>query len=292
MIDVATVGIAQWLPAPGRPEENLDSALHFIAELAGCDLVVLPELWPCGYDPRSLAVDARSSAEPLDGRRSQALGAAARAASTWLAAGSVPELAGGELFNTALLFSPDGTLRGRHRKAHLYSSTGEDRAFSAGTSLTACETEQFGCVGLVVCFDGDFPEVARTLRLRGARVILHVSAYEHSAEAWWDRLYPAYAMANGQWWIMANQCGSHGGDTLLGGSKIVSPLGEVAAQAVRTVPGKTPPPDLLVAEIRLREGLERAERELGALLGERRPALYGDVSAESSSGSQADRSFG
>lgn len=280
MIDVATVGIAQWLPRPGRREENLESALQFVEELGDCDLVVLPELWVCGYDSRSLVEDARSCAEPVDGPLARMLGEAARAAGIWLAAGSVPELAAGEVFNTALLFSPDGTVHMRHRKAHLYSTTGEDSAFARGASLAVCETQPFGCVGLAVCFDGDFPEVARTLRVRGARVILHASAYEHAAEVWWDRLYPAHALTNGQWWIMANQCGSHDGDTFLGGSKMVSPLGEVIAEAVRTSPGATPPPELLVAEIPLRAELERADVEAGVLLAERQPDLYGDEGAK------------
>ena len=64
-----TVGLAQWLPACGRPAENLADALGHVRELArrGADLVVLPELWPSGYDPQTLASDATEAAEPLDG---------------------------------------------------------------------------------------------------------------------------------------------------------------------------------------------------------------------------------
>jgi predicted amidohydrolase len=276
MVETTLVGIAQWLARPGEADENLEAAVAFVEELgkAGCDLVVLPELWPCGYDRASLREDVRACAEPLDGPRTRALADAAARAGVWLAAGSVPERADGEYFNTAPLFACDGTLRAWHRKAHLYSPSGEDSAYSAGDRLTVCDTEPFGPVGLAVCFDGDFPEVARTLRLGGARVVILPSAYELEAETWWDRLYPANAMTNGQWWIMANQCGSHSSCCLLGGSKIISPFGEVVAKAGQAVPGMTPAPELLVAELRLHEELESADRELGVLVSERNAPLY------------------
>jgi predicted amidohydrolase len=274
----ATAGIAQWLPEPGSPDANLEAALGFVHDLHRCDLVLLPELWLCGYS-ETLAEDARAAATTLGGPVTEALGRAARDARVWLVAGSIPERAGGDIYNTALLFSPEGRLAAAHRKAHLYVPTGEADVFARGGSLTTVETP-FGTAGLVVCFDGDFPEVARELRLRGARLILHVSAYEHGAEAWWDRLYPANALANGQWWLMANQCGTAGGATLLGASRMISPLGDVVCEARRTTPAEpTPEPQLLVAELALSAELERADREAGVLITERHPAVYREVPA-------------
>lgn len=79
MTGSCTIGIAQWLPACNEPEQNLRDAVAFVGDLAasGCDLVVLPELWPCGYDPTTLARDAEAAAEPLTGPRGRALSAAA-----------------------------------------------------------------------------------------------------------------------------------------------------------------------------------------------------------------------
>ena len=70
------VGVAQWLAAPGEPEQNLSVALGMMDDAAarGVELLVLPELWSCGYDPETLADDARRDAEP-PGR--------AHAASAW-----------------------------------------------------------------------------------------------------------------------------------------------------------------------------------------------------------------
>jgi predicted amidohydrolase len=275
MRDDVTIGLAQWLPPPGAAEENLATALDFVERLAadGADLIALPELWPCGYEPSTLARDAAEASESLDGPRVKVLSEAAGDLAVWLAAGSVPELVDDGLYNTALLFSPRGELVTFHRKAHLYGSA-EHQAFLPGDRITTCATDAFGMVGLCVCFDGDFPEVGRWMSARGARLVLAPSAYERDAETWWDRLYPATAMVNGQWWVMANQAGSNPSITLLGGSRIVSPLGDTVVEAARAAPGKTPKPSSIVAPVAFREELERADRELAVLRTGRRPELY------------------
>ena len=70
------VGVAQWLATPGEPRQNMNVALGMMDDAAsrGVELLVLPELWSCGYDPETLARDARADAEPLDGPRSAQLG--------------------------------------------------------------------------------------------------------------------------------------------------------------------------------------------------------------------------
>jgi predicted amidohydrolase len=282
LLDRAVVGIAQWLPRPGDAAGNLAAALRLIAELGGrrCDLIVLPELWPSGYSPKTLAGDVAASAEPLDGPRTAALARAAAAAGAWLAAGSVPERDGADVYNTALLFGRDGELRGVHRKAHLYAPLGEDLIFAAGPRLTVCPTEDFGVVGLPVCFDGDFPETARALRLAGARVVVQASAYEVEAEGWWDGLYPARALENGQWWVMSNQCGRTPSGALLGGSQIISPLGRVVSRAVKVHELAGPAgPALLVAELALGAELAEADRLNSALWENRREELYHPAAA-------------
>jgi predicted amidohydrolase len=277
LLDRAVVGIAQWLPRPGDAAGNLAAALGLIAELGTrhCDLIVLPELWPSGYSPKTLADDVAASAEPLDGPRTAALAGAAAAAGAWLAAGSMPERDGADVYNTAVLFGRDGEMRGAHRKAHLYAPLGEDLIFAAGPCLTVCPTEDFGPVGLPVCFDGDFPETARALRLAGARVVVQASAYEVEAEGWWDGLYPARALENGQWWVMSNQCGRTPSGALLGGSQVISPLGRVVSRAVKVHElASSAGEALLVAEIALQAELAEADRLNSALWENRREELY------------------
>jgi predicted amidohydrolase len=277
-VDNLVVGIAQWLPAPGRPELNLDAALSHVGQLArrGCELIVLPELWPTGLRPATFGDDLAAAVEPLDGPRARALRDAARAHGVWLAAGSVPESTPEGVYNTAPLFGPDGSLLCAHRKCHLYRALGEHRWVLPGTSLTVCDAGALGTVGVSICFDGDFPEVARTMRRRGADLVMHPSAYEREVETWWDTLYPANALANGQWWVLANQCGDAGGVTYLGGSRVIAPDGTVVAAAGRAAAGETPAPDLLVARLDFAERLERARCENAALWEQGRRELHQD----------------
>jgi predicted amidohydrolase len=267
---------AQWLPEPGQHEANLKSASYWIGRAAdaGADLVVLPELWASGYNASTLGADVAAAAEPVPGPRSDVIAGLARQHEMWVFAGSVPELDGERAYNTALAFDRNGKLAARHRKAHLYGPTGEPAVFCAGGHLTSFADAELGHVGLLVCFDGDFPEASLTLAARGVNLVILPSAYEWEARGYWDAYYPAAALASGQWWVMANQCGTTTSGTLLGASRVLSPAGRIAAEARRAEPGQTPEPELLLC--RLEESPEDEEaREFAATLRRTcRPELY------------------
>ena len=265
--DTLTIGIGQWLPQPGDPDANLATALDLTMRLAaqGADLVVLPELWPSGYDPATLPDDVAAAAEPLAGQRGTILSSLARELGIWLAAGTVPEIADGAIYNTAALYDRSGKLAAWHRKVHLYEALGEHRTFSAGDQLTVVQTAELGTLGLAICFDGDFAETARALRRAGATTVVLPCAYELEARNWWRTLYPAHALANGQWWVMANQCGANSSCTLLGESQIINPQGHFAARAAGALDDSPPRPELLLATLELHRETEQAERDNSVL---------------------------
>ena len=122
-----------------------------------------------------------------------------------------------------------------------------------------------GMVGLTVCFDRDFPEVARAMRDAGARLVVQPSAYEAAARVWWRTLYPAHALSNGQWWVLANQCGTNPSGTLLGESQVISPPGDVLGKTRGAPDGETPPAELMIVPVPLTRELARAERDNGVL---------------------------
>jgi predicted amidohydrolase len=262
------IALAQWHPRPGEPAANLAVAAELIAQAGAehCGLVVMPELWPSGYDPDTLAADIAAAAEPLEGPRGRALGELARRHRLWLCAGSVPELDAGNHYNTTPLYAPDGRLVASHRKFHRYLPGGEDHAFEAGTGPTVYDPGNGEpAIGLSVCFDGDFPETARALRAAGARIVLEPAAYENAAESWWERLYPAHALVNGQWWVLVNQAG--GG--CFGRSRVISPTGEIVAEAPRATADAAP--TLHVIEVDLAAAWEIADAEAAELFSERAP---------------------
>jgi nucleobase:cation symporter-1, NCS1 family len=143
-----------------------------------------------------VGADARAAAEPIDGPVQRRMAAAARATGMVVCAGSFPELDGEQLRNTAVVYGPAGELLLCHRKACLYGA--EPEVFRPGNAVTAGDIAGIGRVGLCVCFDGDFPETARALRDAGADLVLHPCAYEAGAQSWWDTIYPAQALCNGQ----------------------------------------------------------------------------------------------
>ena len=272
------VGVAQWLSTPGEPKQNLSVALGMMDDAAarGVELLVLPELWSCGYDPETLADDARREAEPRVGPRAARLAERARRLGLFVA-GSVPELDDdGSVYDTMLVFNPHGDLAAWHRKAHLYPPAREHAVFAPGDRVTTFDDPALGRVGLVVGFEANFPEVARSLALRGARLVLAACACEVEAAPAWDLLHPAYALANSQWWLEANQAGTHATSTLLGASRIIAPTGTVVAAAPTAVPGRPSPAELVVHRIDLH--LAHQRDGISALLeDERRPALYGEL---------------
>jgi predicted amidohydrolase len=257
------IGIAQWTPA-GSAEVNLRTAESAVRELArrGCQLAVLPELWLCGYRTATLGADARAAAEPMDGPVQRHLAALAASTGLVLCAGSFPELDGGQLFNTAVVYGPAGDLLLRHRKRCLYGT--EPSVFLPGNAVTAGDIAGIGRVGLCICFDGDFPATARSLRDAGADLVLHPSAYEATAQSWWDTIYPAQALCNGQWWISANQHGGDGTDRMLGGSRVIAPDGRTAAAAPRNR-DLIPAPELLVVDLDVAGELATAAAAGGVL---------------------------
>ena len=163
-------------------ETNLASATQMVKEAAaeGCRLVVLPEMFSCPYAARHFPVYA----EPIPGMTSGQLSNLAREESICLVAGSIPERGDeGKIYNTSLVFDPEGRMIAKHRKMHLFDvdipggiTFFESETLSPGQEVTTFATE-FGPMGLAICYDMRFPELARAMALQGAKVIIYPAAF-------------------------------------------------------------------------------------------------------------------
>ena len=111
------LGLCQ-MPVTASQQENHAAMRRYVrdAAAAGCDLVVLPEMWCCPYDNAAFA----DYAEPQGGQTWQLLRDTARECCVWLVAGSVPERDGDAIYNTCYVFDPQGTQQAKHRKVHLF----------------------------------------------------------------------------------------------------------------------------------------------------------------------------
>ena len=154
---------------PGKrsnPQENLQLLKPLIDRAAaqGADLIVLPELLTC----KGITSDYASLAEPVPGPSSEFFGKLAREYDCYIVAGLI-ERDGDQVFNAGVLLGPDGKVAGKYRKVTLPREEIE-RGVSPGDEYPVFET-RFGKVGIMICYDVFFPEVARELAFNGAEVI-------------------------------------------------------------------------------------------------------------------------
>ena len=165
-----------------QKKDTLAKAEKMVSEAAssGAELVVLPEMFQCPYQNsyfREYSEDAR------DSLTLRSLSEWAKRNQIYLIGGSIPENDGGKIYNTSFIFDPNGTLIGRHRKIHLFDIDVpgkirflESDVLSAGNEITVVDT-RFGKIGVAICFDSRFPEIARCMALKGARLIVVPAAF-------------------------------------------------------------------------------------------------------------------
>ncbi|MFC5846811.1 carbon-nitrogen hydrolase family protein [Deinococcus petrolearius] len=186
-------------------------------------LAVYPELH---LNPES-GEGLQEAAEPLTGPRVRALRELAGDLGLWLVPGSVAERGPqGQLFNTALLLSPEGELTASYRKIFPWRPY---EPFDPGTAFTVAELPGVGRLGFSICFDAWFPEVARHLAWMGAEVIVNVVRTTTCDRAQEVVLARATAITNQVFVLSVNAAGPLG----TGQSLIVDPEGLVRA----SVPG-------------------------------------------------------
>ena len=183
-------------------EENLQKLSEEMERLSSekPDLIALGEMFVCPYETSGFSAYAEAEGGPLW----TALSDLAKKHHVWLSAGTIPESdAGGHIYNTAYVFDRDGRQAAKHRKIHLYDvdlpdgkKIRESDSVTAGDQITVFDTE-FGPVGLCVCFDIRFPEQAKEMALRGARLILVPAQFNRTTgPAHWELLFRARAVDN------------------------------------------------------------------------------------------------
>jgi predicted amidohydrolase len=242
------IAVVQAHDAPPDTTANLRAGLVDVAAAAdaGAGLVVFPELFLGGYyldhamarraaeasaalDRLQAAVDETGVAAVLGaallGARGSARRTPGRPAVPAVDPLAAPLPSGDVLLNAAAVLrphqDPDYAV-----KAHLYP--GEDEWFTPGHGLWTGRIAGWPC-GIAVCYELGFPEVARSLALQGARLILLPAAFGRARAHIWDVLTRARAIENGCYLAAAGQAGTAGGRRFLGCSRIVDPYGEVIA---------------------------------------------------------------
>lgn len=224
------LAIQQTAGVPEAVESNL-AALRTTASRAagrGADLLVLPELWLTGYN---IGERVHELAQVRDGPAAAAVADIARDAGIAIAYG-YPERANGNVYIAAQLIDAGGTPLAGFRKAHLFGPT-EKRLFTPGDlPLTVVPLGDVR-LGLLICYDVEFPEAVRTLCLHGADLIVVPTALMHPYALAATHLIPTRAYENQAFVAYANRCGREGELRYVGASCICGPDGADLARAGR-----------------------------------------------------------
>ena len=185
-------------------------------------LIIHPELFLAGLAPATVprppGTPRGSLAERIPGPLTDRLCALARELDVWLIPGSIYERSELGIHNTAIAIAPDGTIRARYRKIFPWRPYEET---VPGDEFVVFDIDGIGRAGLMICYDGWFPEVARHLAWMGAEVILHPSLTTTSDRPQELVLARANAIVNQVFVVNVNA----GGDPGYGGSLIVDPEG-------------------------------------------------------------------
>ena len=252
---------------------NMSQALELIDRAAGngADLVVLPEVWTyLGPDEGN-----RPNAEPVPGPIAELLADRARRHGIHLHGGSYLESRQDEpgLFNTTVVFNPDGDIIARYSKIHMFDVVldGDAKYMESATVTPGDEIVTVDIngmlVGLAICYDLRFPELFRILALRGARTIVLPAAFTMTTgKDHWEVLIRARAIENEVFFVACGQWGMHPpGNWCYGRSMIVDPWGTVLATAQDGVG---------IAQATLNDERVSAVRRQIPSLANRRPEAY------------------
>lgn len=191
----------------------------------GARLIVFPECVLSGYCFNS-ADEARSAAEPLPGPASETIAADCRELGVFAVFGLL-DLDGDRLFNSAALVGPQGLI-GTYRKTHL-PRLGVDRCTVAGDRPYQVHDLGGLRVGMLICYDGSFPEPSRVLALQGADLIVLPTNYPPEAIGSARLITPARALENRVYFAVVNRVGTERGFRFIGLSRICDVTGELLA---------------------------------------------------------------
>ena len=216
------IHLLQWRVEPGKIDANLHRAEELVGEASPRrgELILLPEMFPSGFyfdDLKGMALSAPDVVRWM-GDLARETGAAV--------AGSIPESAGNGVVNSLVMVDGDGARVASYAKVHLFPLAGEPGAFLAGDRPATGLWRGLG-IGMLICFDLRFPEMARSLCLQGSELIIVSAQWPAARIEHFRDLVRVRAMENQLFVAACNSCGDDGAGLELGGGSIVAgPMGE------------------------------------------------------------------
>lgn len=248
---------------------NLKKAGSLIADSAdhNADFIVLPEMFNCPYSNDKFVEYGENE---HDSCTLNIISQLAESYNVYILAGSIPEREGDKLYNTSYLFDKTGSIIAKHRKMHLFDidvkgriTFKESDVLTAGDEFTIADTD-FGRIGIGICYDVRFVELARIMAEKGAEILFYPGAFNQTTgPAHWELLFRSRALDNQVFCIgVAPALNIDASYHSYGHSIAVNPWGEVIAQAGEKE-------ELVICEIDLSE-IKKVREELPVLKNKRK----------------------
>ncbi|MFH9404752.1 carbon-nitrogen hydrolase family protein [Streptomyces sp. NPDC017638] len=250
---------------PGSVAENLkvlDEAAGRAAA-AGAGLLAAPEMFLTGY---AIGDDIARLAEPADADWADAVAEIATRHGLALVYG-YPERDGDTVFNSAQLISADGTRLANYRKTHLFGCFERDHFTPGEHQVVQAELNGL-TVGLLICYDVEFPENVRAHALAGTDLLVVPTAQMHPFQFVAESMIPVRAFENQMYVAYVNRVGREAEFEFVGLSVLAGPDGVARARAGRAE-------QLVLADAD--PAFLAASRENNPYLADRRPGLYGSL---------------
>ena len=253
-------------------QSNLEKAASMIADSAeaDADFIILPEMFMCPYSNDKFIEYAE---EENESPTLNIISELAADNETYILAGSVPERKSDKIYNTSYLFDKNGQIMAKHRKMHLFDIDVKDKitfkesdVLTAGNEFTLAETE-FGKIGIGICYDVRFVEIARIMAEKGAQILFYPGAFNMTTgPAHWELLFRSRALDNQVFCVgVAPALNRNASYHSYGHSIVTNPWGEVVSQAGEKE-------DLIICEIDLSE-IKKVREEI-PILKNKRNDLY------------------
>jgi len=222
MYNVAGV---QMRPIMNNVDENLRRGIKYIDEISkyDVDLIVFPEMWTTGYHLSREAFLCLG--ETREGKTITTIREQAKRVNSSIICPFIEKIDDENLYISAAVIDNLGELRGIVRKSILWGR--ENKIFKAGNIEYPVFDIKVGKVGILICYEMEFPETSRLLALKGAEIIVCPSVWSLGAARRWDIQLPARSLDNTVFVFGINTVGNNS----CGKSKLISPLGDVLIEA-------------------------------------------------------------
>ncbi|MCX5839789.1 MAG: carbon-nitrogen hydrolase [Deltaproteobacteria bacterium] len=261
--------LVQFESTLGKTKENVGKALKMALKAAkkGANIICFPELFNTGYHLEILKDKMYGLRERIDGYTVNRFREFASKTKTHIHISlALEKEVKGVVFNAAVMIDDEGEVRGVYSKNHLFGT--ESSFFARGDGYPVFDTK-YGRVGIMICYDANFPEPARILTLKGAELLVVHAAWRIQDKAIWDQLIPTRALENSVFVAAVNAYGKNGDLELFGGSKVVHPSGKIIVESTKRAE------DVLMCDVDMNEVVHT--RAVSPYLKDRRPEQYSDL---------------